>query len=259
MLNYIIGGLILQFVNSNRLLLFLLLFAIGLSAAVVLLFIHQPRRLVREAKKTYRFHVLDTLRLFADKRVLLLIPSFLFSGLSATFYYGILAAEPYTTSHVSLMGYCLVSLGVSEVVFSFAAGFAADRMGRYKVFVFGAGLLIYGGLIVAFFASPERYYLFFIAYALLGGGDATVNIVVYSTLASYFPLQLPSAFAFLRLIIAFGTALGFLLSSLVLTADLFEYVLAATMAAAIVCTSILHFFVASLEGLPVVIDIEDEK
>ena len=159
------------------------------------------------------------------------------------------------------MGYCLVSLGVSEVVFSFAAGMIADKIGRFKVYVIGGSILIYSGLVVAYLPSCVHHhvpgahdhvtcshsYLYFLAYVLLGGGDATVNIVVYSTLATYFPTRLPAAFAFLRLIIALGTTVGFALSNY-MSADHFEFLLGGVMAVSIVCTIVLHVFVESLEG-----------
>ena len=104
MLNYVAGGLTMQFVgNHSLMMLFIVLSSVGVLAGLVLLFIHQPLRIIRQAKQHYRFSPLDTIRLFADKRMLLLCPAFFFSGLSATFYYGVLAAEPYDSNGVYLV------------------------------------------------------------------------------------------------------------------------------------------------------------
>ncbi len=113
MLNYAVGGLITQFVldPQNPLFLTIVLTALGGGSAVFLLLLFQPLRIIREAKKNYRFSPLDTLRIFLDKRALLLLPMFLFSGFASTFYYGVLAARPETESGTSLLGYCLLTFG----------------------------------------------------------------------------------------------------------------------------------------------------
>jgi hypothetical protein len=124
MLNYAVGGLITQFVLDplHPLFLMIVLTSIGGVSLVFLLLLFQPLRIIREAKRNYRFSPLDSLRLFLDRRALLLMPMFLFSGFASTFYYGVLAAVPKNEMGTSLLGYCLLVFGMTEVIASFCAG-----------------------------------------------------------------------------------------------------------------------------------------
>lgn len=97
---------------------------------------------------------------------------------------------------------------MTEVIASFGAGALGAKLGVFVTFVVGAVLLL-GGCYVAFFASPARSAMYLVAYALLGAGDGIFNVTEFTALGTFFPLRLQGAFAFLRLLIALGTAAGF--------------------------------------------------
>ncbi len=253
--NYFFGGLIMQFVpvDKNNDILLIVLTAVGALAAVFLLLLHQPVRVIRAAKKNYRFSVLDTLRLFVDVKALLMLPLFFFSGIASAFYYGLFAGYPHMPPDVLITGYCLMVFGFGEMVGSFGAGILSSRLGIFVTFVIGV-CLIATGLILAVFSDVTLWYLYLLAYFCFGAGDGVFNLTEYTVLGSFFPLRLQAAFAFLRLIIAFGTAAGFGVSLLAASTstlhavDNFVYVLAGVLALSLITVSILNFKVARLDG-----------
>jgi MFS family permease len=255
--NYVVGGLILQFAAQNEKTLMIVLVAISLLSGAFLFLLYQPVRIIHAAKKNYRFNVLDTLRMFAEPQALLLSPLFLFSGLSSTYYYGVLASQPYQISVAPenyVMGYCLILFGIGEMIASFGAGAVIARIGIYVTFIAGVSLLV-GGLILSYFANVSQWFMFLLAYALVGAGDAVMSVVEYTALGTYFPHRLQAAYAFLRLFIAFGTAAGFGISLKIVTdthpLEYFLFLLGGVLAVAVASVTLLHVKVAPLDGTSV--------
>jgi MFS family permease len=146
----------------------------------------------------------------------------------------------------SIMGYCLMIFGACEVIGSFASGLISDRIGRLPVLL-SAAPIVASGLTCSVLATKQTYFLFFIAYALFGLGDSCVNVIVYSSLGTLLRNDLQSAFAFLRLLIAAGTALGFVLS-LYLSVMLVAVVVGSAFAVGLTGATLMHCAVVRLDG-----------
>ncbi len=253
--NYVVGGLILQFAAQDQKTLMIVLVAISVVSGVFLFMLYQPVRIIRAGKKNYRFSALDTLRLFAEPKALLLSPLFLFSGFSSTYYYGVLASQPYQIvkgpPENYVMGYCLVVFGIGEMVASFGSGAVIAKIGIFVTFVVGVSLLV-GGLILSYFANPVQWFMFLLAYGLVGAGDAVMSVAEYTALGTFFPSRLQAAYAYLRLFIAFGTAAGFGLSLKIVSdehpLEYFLFLLGGLLAVSVVTVAVLHFRIARLDG-----------
>ncbi len=130
----------------------------------------------------------------------------------------------------------------------------------FVTFVVGVVLLV-AGLYVAFFAQPVRSSMYLVSYALLGAGDGIFNVTEFTALGTFFPKNLQGAFAYLRLLIAFGTAAGFGASLFLVSEahpiDYFVYLLTGLLAITVVCVAILHRKVAKLDGKGELVEIEE--
>lgn len=203
-----------------------------------------------------------------------MIPSILYSGLFLTFAFGVMSRF---TVALNLAGYCLVALGVGEILSSFIGGVLADRLGRYTIYALGTVPLAVGAYLLSYFAEGRGWYMYVFAYLLMGASDGLSNVAIYSTLAqysdptegsqpsfSYFKVccvlvlepHCAPHFLFLfvcpQLLQAAGTAGGFLLNPY-LSSDahpviFVQIVLYVLLGAGAVCLGISHRFVANVDS-----------
>lgn len=205
MLDFVSGSLMAQFIlnkyQDGEFILKIVLTCVA-GAAIFLFFLIQP--VVEEETQGKAFSVMETVRLFGNVRVLCTLPIIIYSGLSASFFYG--TYSKYMTT--KWIGYVMTCFGVAEAVGSVVSGKISDKVGRTPVFV-ASVLLAAGGYISAYFSSQDKPYLFFITMSCLGLSDSGFNTQIYSLLGQLCATQTQAAFAYFKLLQSIASASAF--------------------------------------------------
>jgi MFS family permease len=159
------------------------------------------------------------LRLFRDKRSLLLLLPFAWTGVELAFWTG----EFTRLLDEDVIGLVLMWSGVGEIVGSVLVGRLSDRLGRTPLYtigtaVYGAGLYLAGAVHVrAHWADAPRLesapWSAYVSAFCFGVGDATFNTQIYAILGQL-SHQLGSVelFTVFQLLQNAGSAAGFYVS-----------------------------------------------
>jgi len=164
----------------------------------------------------------QTLSLLRYRKLQLLLPVIIFSGLEQGFIWGDFTRDVVVPQLGDRgVGYIMSGFSVAGAFGSYAAGRLSDdkRVGRKPVLVLGA--LLHAGCIMALWwlhhMHPAKWgYSDAQTYAILGGvavawgvGDAVWMTQISVLLIAYFPLNLEAAFANLKLWSSLATAASF--------------------------------------------------
>lgn len=153
-------------------------------------------------------HVFHSLRLLGNRRLQVLLPLMLYSGLSQSYING--SFPPLIDSRSSKF-FVLAALGGTDALCSMVLGRLSDRVGR--VWVLSVGFVAAASVIVCLLlwrpAQSELAAYFALAVGL-GISDAVVNTQLYAILGAFFPRQAEAAFANFKLFQAGATASAFL-------------------------------------------------
>jgi MFS transporter, NAG-T family, sugar:H+ symporter len=213
--NLLVALLFLQDVATN--VIFIITSLIAASGTVLLTFIHKmpppkvpsaddPTVLV-DLDTTSNFDVTKTLNLLRDKRMALMVPIVIYSGMTQTFFFG---TFPSLIDDKSWKFFTMAVFGAADAASSIFMGKLSDRIGRKKVLAHG--FIIHLGVFIWLFLyepAQHEHVLFFVLAILCGIGDGVFNTQLYAILGAYFPDDSEAAFANLKLFQSMVTAAAF--------------------------------------------------
>ena len=158
---------------------------------------------------------ISTLSLFRERVFQCVIPLFLGMGIHQGFCFAVWTRS---ITPLSLLGWVMVTFGVSNVMCSFLSGKLADRMKTphqklLLLFLALLGVLI-GLLIFQFSLSNYQISSFFLTAICFGGSDAAARVFSYTILQILKPSHKESSFAFSLSIQSFSTAMTLFLATI---------------------------------------------
>jgi len=182
--------------------------------------------------------LLETIRLWRNPKMLLLIPLLFLSGLEQGWVFG-----AFTTTFVSPslgktnIGYVMVAFGAADVVGSFVFGKLSDVIGRPPVLVFGFVCQTAVALSLLFAdVAPGEWAPLLVCAAVWGFGDASWNTQISAILGELFPHSLNAAFANFKLFQSLLMGVAFLLGSILSSRPkLYLWLLVVFLVVSIVC------------------------
>lgn len=188
--------------------------------------------------------VVRTMKLFLVPKMLLLLPTLVFSGFSQSFYYGTFPERVGEGMGREWIGYLMALFSFMDMLGSFSLGKLSDMVGRYPILL-AASCSGAAGLVCAYFSSSHRPYLYFISAILLGFSDSGYNTQIYAIVSTFLPTNLEAGFAFFRFCQSFSTGLMFFAKPIGFTA--ISAICLFMIIASVLVISLLHFFVESIE------------
>ncbi|XP_076142709.1 protein unc-93 homolog A-like [Alosa pseudoharengus] len=195
---------------------------------------------------------LATIRLMRDRKLLLLIPMTIYSGLEQSFLWG-----EYTKNYVTCalgihyIGFTMMCFGACDSLFSFVFGKIARFTGRIALFCLAA-LTNFGCTMGLLFwrPHPDHFVVFFLIPGLWGIADAVWQTQINALYGVLFPDHTEAAFANYRL----WESLGFLMAfgySPHLCLSTKTYLLLSGLAASVLTYPLLEYLVRVSPSAPV--------
>ncbi|XP_071950683.1 protein unc-93 homolog A-like [Antedon mediterranea] len=184
----------------------------GVVAILLIIAFLDPMPPSRETLEGEKFDLfMATLRLLKDKRLLMLIPITMYSGLEQAFIAGDFTKSFVTcTRGVGWVGYVMICYGLTDSISSFLSGRVAKYTGRIPIFLSGAAAHM--AIIVVFFTWTPEYDdlpVLFVVAAIWGFGDAIWQTQINAIYGVYFNEKQESAFSNYRLWESIGFAASF--------------------------------------------------
>jgi len=246
-INAIVGNLMaaifIHVLHFKPVILIIVLFVISAVAALSFLLLRKP---LFESEKKAEFNLTkdfsQTLMLFRELKMLMLLPVIIYSGFS----------QSYFTSRITqqmgedLIGFVMCAFGVTDTVASVVMGKLSDKVGRKPVLIFST-LVGLTGYTLSFWADQERPWLFFIIMACLGCSDAGYNTQLQAVMGIFQPEKLEASYAFLKLVQSSSTGIAFVYT-LFLNLEQVTYIAGGSMVIAIAAFVCCDLFVAKVDG-----------
>merc|ERR1712227_790061 len=180
--------------------------------------------------------IVESFKLLATRKMILLAPLFLYSGFSLTFFSGIYVTSIGNTNqmeeHARMLGLVGAFIGVGQVVGGGTFVFASKLVEKIsRIMLLNGALFLHAAafaLVVmnipksanigatdelgAFFDVPNRT-LALVTAVMLGPGDAAINNVIYSTVSTVWKEESASAFALMKCLQSSAAAISFGIAS----------------------------------------------
>ncbi len=209
MINYVIGGIIAQFVlkNASSTVLYIVFSCMAGASVLGLLLIRSTPSIAPGRGKGEPLRLAETARIMVERRFRYLWPAMCYSGFSSSFF------SIYYTAYIGAqwVGLALVALGAAEVLGSIVGGRVSDRIGRTPVFVASCVSTLAGVSVAAMSprgSSSEGVWMYFVAFALMGLGDSGFNTQVQGAVGHYHKNASQPAFAGYRFILSITSMVG---------------------------------------------------
>ncbi|XP_050084205.1 UNC93-like protein MFSD11 [Anopheles aquasalis] len=227
---------------ETRTIVFSVLVAVGILGTVMLSCLRRPiadqdAATELTAPATPKQAFVDAIQLFKTKRMILLSITFVYTGLSLSFFSGVYGSSvgfttAIGTSAKQLVGLNGVFIGIGEVVGGVAFGLLGTRIttryGRDPVVIVGGVLHLisyflvfinlpnvapFGNTDEVSYINPPSAIVAMLCSLLLGFGDACFNTQCYSMLGGVFKNQPAEAFAIFKFTQSIAAAASFVYSS----------------------------------------------
>lgn len=184
--------------------------------------------------------LIATIKHLKDKRMLLVLPLTMFSGLEQAFTFGDFTSAFVTCSlGIHRVGFVMICFGATDAFFSLTLGRLTKYTGRIPVFISGA-VIHYAVIIIMLIWRPDYnlIWVFYIVAALLGYCDAVWQTQINAMYGVFFHDNQEPAFSNYRLWESLGFVLAFAYANflcirvkliillLVLTISMIGYILA---------------------------------
>lgn len=184
--------------------------------------------------------LIATIKHLKDKRMLLVLPLTMFSGLEQAFTFGDFTSAFVTCSlGIHRVGFVMICFGATDAFFSLTLGRLTKYTGRIPVFISGA-VIHYAVIIIMLIWRPDYnlIWVFYIVAALLGYCDAVWQTQINAMYGVFFHDNQETAFSNYRLWESLGFVLAFAYANflcirvkliillLVLTISMIGYILA---------------------------------
>jgi MFS family permease len=209
--NYIVGGLVTQFVLKyySETVLYAVFSSLAVASVAGLFMIRTTPSIKSSGKqkKAEPFNLLETVKLIVDKKFLFLWPAIAYSGFTSAFYNVIY------TDYIgkTWVGFALVVFGICEVLGSVVGGKMSDRVGRTPVFLISCVCTLLGVCFAAM-SEPNQInsgtWYYFVSYGFLGLGDSGFNTQVQGALGMYYKNESQPAFAGYRFLLSVCVTIG---------------------------------------------------
>jgi len=199
----ILAAIIVNYLDkSNNTLLFIVLASFGIISLISFAFLRAPER-VGEVKPR-KIELTETIKLFADKRMLILLPTMIYSGFSQSFAFSKLPQA----MGKDLIGWVMACFGFSDTIASFVFGRLADKFGKKPVIIIATVFALFGYILSIFVVNEPKWW-FFIILISLGIADAGYNTTLFATIGYFFGEKVEAAFALLQGMRAASTGVAF--------------------------------------------------
>ncbi|CAH3025931.1 unnamed protein product [Porites evermanni] len=184
--------------------------------------------------------LIATIKHLRDRRILLVLPLTIFSGLEQAFTFGDFTSAFVTCSlGIHRVGFVMICFGATDAFFSLTLGRLTKYTGRIPVFISGA-VIHYAVIIIMLIWRPDYnlIWVFYIVAALLGYCDAVWQTQINAMYGVFFHDNQEPAFSNYRLWESLGFVLAFAYANflcirvkliillLVLTISMVGYILA---------------------------------
>lgn len=173
-------------------------------------------------KSSFSNRVKETLLLWKEASIWLLIPMMFYSGISQGFFYSDFTSQIITPSKGSnWIGFVLASFGLIDAISCFVLGRLADYLSWGHKFAAFVGLVTQfvclslflivetQGITATFFNT--HYYLLFISACIWGVGDAAWNTLPNIMMGFFYPNKTEGSFSILKFWQSVGFGAGFIL------------------------------------------------
>ena len=159
--------------------------------------------------------------LIKSKQMLLLIPMYLYSGLTQCYIFGEFTAM----FGVDSLSIAMVIFGFTNMSISYLFGKLSDKIGRIPIFLISSVfIMICLTLVVVHYVSGrDDFTILFIAFVCLGISDAGFNTQIDTLMGRYFNAQSDAAYACFYSIQSLATAFGFLIFMLLASLIVVNY------------------------------------
>jgi len=185
--------------------------------------------------------MLETLLLFKEPKMLILLPCMIYSGFSQSFAYSKLPQ----LMGAQWIGWVMACFGGADVLGSIVLGRLSDVVGRKIIILFGSACGL-AGYILSWWASPEQPWLFFLILILLGFADAGYNTQLYAILGIFQPEKLESSYAYFKFIQSSCTAIAFVYS-IFLTIQQIVILISSSLILSVIAFLVCDRFVAKVD------------
>ncbi len=211
MVNYVIGGLITQFVlnNTDSSVLYIIFSCMAGASVLGLLLIRTTPSIApgRMRSTVQPVRLTETARIMFERRFRYLWPAMCYSGFSSSFF------SVYYTAYIGKewVGLTLVVFGAAEVFGSLVGGRVSDRIGRSPVFLASCVMTLVGVCFAAMSprqSSGDGVWMYFLAFAFMGLGDSGFNTQVQAAVGYYHKSASQPAFAGYRFLLSITSMTG---------------------------------------------------
>ena len=209
MVNYVIGGIITQFVlkSTSSTVLYIVFSCMAGVSVLGLLLIRTTPSIAGGRGKGEPLRLAETARIMMERRFRYLWAAMCYSGFSSSFF------SIYYTAYVGSqwVGLALVALGSAEVLGSIVSGRVSDRIGRTPVFIASCVATLVGVSVAAMSpreSSSEGVWMYFVAFGFLGLGDSGFNTQVQGAIGHFHKNASQPAFAGYRFLLSVTSMIG---------------------------------------------------
>ncbi|XP_072033725.1 protein unc-93 homolog A-like [Amphiura filiformis] len=190
--------------------------ACGMAAMLTVAFFLVPVKPSEENQSSNTMELFGaTMKLMMDKRLLMMIPITIYSGLEQAFIQGDYTKSYITcTIGVAWVGYIMICFGVTDALCSFLSGRVEKYTGRIPLFALGA--LVHVALVIVMVVwepSAGQKPVFFVLAAFWGLGDAIWQTQLNAFYGVLFPFVQEAAFSNYRLWESVGFCFAFAYSN----------------------------------------------
>ena len=187
---------ILNLINIDVKYLFII-FTISCLIGIIPLFFINIKILPQIEKVPFKNDCKNILKLMTSKIMLLLIPIFLYSGLTQCYIFGEFTA--------------MFGVGTTNMLISFFFGRLSDTIGRIPILLISSFFIIITcSMVVYYFSlSVEVLFVLFVAIISLGVSDAGFNTQIDTLIGRYFCNESDAAYAVFYSLQSLATAFGF--------------------------------------------------
>jgi len=216
-MNAVIGNLLaalLLHLGKSVHVVFIVLLICGVAADLLLLLLKNPSTPATTTNTTKSVSLTDTLYMFKDPKMLLMMITLIYSGFSQSFFFSKFPQKIKEEYDLSMVAFVMVAFGFADTLGSVIMGRLSDKVGKKPVLILAtiSGLASYV-LTLGVIIPLKEAYIFFVIAVLMGISDAGYNTQLYSVIGLFQPTKLEAAYAFLKGIQATSTAIAFLYST----------------------------------------------